>query len=75
VAVVNDKTTLGPTENEVVVGAAVGKGAWKVHSYYKLSPDIILVDLSKFSVFHLRTGSDNTSPPTSREIKDLMLKE
>lgn len=71
----SDQLTYGPTINGLDGSYEAGAGAWSVHYLQKLSPDLLLIHLSKLAQVYRKTDSTNVSAPISRKFKDLLLKD
>lgn len=67
--------TFGPFGNNLSSDYAFDKGAWSINFIDKMSPDIVIIFLSKLSQLYRKTDVPTLSLPIRRNVKDMLVKD
>ena len=68
-------TTRGDSSNEVAISYKTRGGAHNIRALNQVSPGLLLVHLSKRTLFNIVTNNDEELAPISRGVKMLMLRD
>lgn len=60
--------------NKASTNINYGEGVWEAAAYEKINVETVLSHLGAVQIFFRKQQRDDTTPPVSRDVKDLLIK-